>query len=80
MEKTQANTTSEKLIPHLMNDENYVLHYRNLKFIYNLGVNITLKRVISFKQSTWLARYINGNNKLRTEATANGDEFLGSFF
>ena len=38
MEKTGANTTSEKLIPHLMKQENYVLHYRNLKLIHNLGV------------------------------------------
>ena len=80
MEQTQANTTSETLIPHLMKHENYVLHYRVLKFVHNLGVKITLKRVISFKQSTWLASYINSNNQLRTSAKANGDEFLVSFF
>ena len=40
-----------------------------------------LKRVISFKQSTWLASYINGDNKLRTtEAKATDDEFLVPFF
>ncbi len=80
IEETQANTTSEKMIPHLMKRDNYVLHYGNLKFVHNLGVKIALKRVISFKQSTWLASYINGNDKLRTEAKANGDEFLVSFF
>ena len=41
---------------------------------------ITLKRAISFKQSTWLASYINNSNRLRTEAKANGDDFLVSFF
>ncbi len=76
MEKTQANPTSEKMAPHLMKHENHALHYRNLKYFHNLGVNISLKRVISFKQSTWLASYINGNNKLKTEAKANGDEFF----
>ena len=42
MEKTGANTTSEKLIPHLMKHENYVLHSGVLKFVHNLGVKITL--------------------------------------
>ena len=62
-----------------MEHDNYVLHYRNLKFVHNLGVTITFKRVISFKQSTWLASYTNGNNKSRTEAKANGDTFFVSF-
>ena len=77
---TNANTDTETLIPHLFKHENGVLHYRNLKFIHELGVSITLKRVISFKQSNWLATYINNNNVLRTEAKANGDEFLSAFF
>ncbi len=68
MEKTGANTNTEKLAPHLFKHENYVLHYRVLKFVNSLGVKITLKRVISFKQSTWLASYINSNNQIRTEA------------
>ena len=79
MVKTNANTDTEKLIPHLFKHENYVLHYRDVKFIHELGVSITLKRVISFKQSNWLAAYINNNNVLRTEAKANGDEFLSAF-
>ena len=80
MEKTAANTNTEKLIPHLFKHENYVLHYRGLKFVHSLGAKITLKRAISFKQSTWLASYINSNNQLRTEAKAKGDTFLVSFF
>ena len=47
---------------------------------HNLGVKITVKRVISFNQSPWLATYIHANNQLRTEAKANGDDFLFSFF
>ncbi len=63
------------MIPHLMKHENYGVHFRVLKFVHNLGVTITLERVISFKQSTWLASYINSNNQLRTKAKAKGDEF-----
>ena len=80
MEETHASTSTEKLTPHFLKHENYVLHYRNLKFVHSLGVTITLKRAISFKQSTWLASYINSNNQLRTEAKAVGDKFLVSFF
>ena len=73
MEKTAANTNTEKLIPHLFKHENYVLHYRVLKFIHSLGAKITLKRAISFTQSAWLAPYIHRHNQLRTEAKAKGD-------
>ena len=38
MDNTQSTPTSEKLIPHWMNPENYVLHCRNLKFGHGLGV------------------------------------------
>ena len=38
--KPKLKVGCEKLIPHLMKHEDYVLHYRNLKFIYALGVKI----------------------------------------
>lgn len=78
--KPNLKVGSEKLVPHLFKHDNYVLHYRNLKFVHGLGTILTLKRGISFKQSTWLASYINSNNKLRTKAKTNGDEFLVSIF
>lgn len=46
---------SNKLVPHLFKHEKYVIHYRNLKFIHDLGVKITkVHRVISFMQKNWL--------------------------
>ena len=80
MSKTQSKPTSEKLIPHLVKHENYVLHDRNLKFIHELGVTITLKRVTSFKQSTWMAAYMNDNNKLRAATKAENNKFLDELF
>ena len=80
MEKTNSKPTAEKLIPHLMKHEDYVLHYRNLKFIHNLGAVIKLKRVISFKQSRWMADYINSNNAERAKAKASKNKFLDELF
>ena len=34
----KGNTT--KLVPHLMDHNNYCIHYRNLKYLVNLGVEI----------------------------------------
>ncbi len=45
-----------------------------------MGVKITVKRVISFKQSRWMADYTSDNSKLRTEANNNKNEFLASLF
>jgi len=79
-ESTHSKAKTKKLVPHLMKHENYVLHYRNLKFVHELGVKVTVKRVISFTQSKWMSEYINANNRLRTEAKATENEFLVSLF
>ena len=78
--KQQKLTPSKccKLVPHLYEHKNYVIHYRNLKFVKNLGVEIgTVHNVISFKQSTWLAKYIGFNTECRKQAK---DEFEKDFF
>ena len=68
----------QKLIPHLMKHEKYVIHYRNLKYIQKLGVKITeVHRVIEFEQKAWLKPYINKNTEYRTRAK---NEFEKDFF
>ena len=43
------NTSTDKLVPHLFNHKNYVLHYRNLKFLLGLGVRVgKVHRIIKF--------------------------------
>ena len=67
-----------KLIPHLMEHKNYVIHYRNLKFIKELGVEIgTVHNILKFKQRAWLGEYIAFNTEKRKEAT---DDFEKDFF
>ena len=68
----------EKLIPNLGNKTNYVLHYRNLQLYLSLGMKLTkIHRVLKFKQSDWMKKYIDFNTKKRTNAA---DSFKKDFF
>ena len=67
-----------KLVPHLMKHEKYCIHYRNLKFVKELGVEITkVHNVVQFKQKPWLKKYIDFNTNKRKEAK---NEFEKDFF
>ena len=61
-----------------MDRKNYVIHYRNLKFLVSLGVVITkVHKVLAFKQKALLAPYMEFNTEKRKEAK---NEFEKSFF
>ena len=57
--------TVKKLVPNLMNKNNYMIHYRNLQQCF---------RVLKFKQKDWMKPYIDFNTQKRKEATNEGDK------
>ena len=61
-----------------MDKHKYIVHYENLKDYLKMGTEVTrVHRVLTFKQSAWLKKYVDFNSKKRSEATT---EFEKNFF
>ena len=68
-----------KLVPNLGNKNKYVLHFKNLQLhISSIGIKMTkVHRILRFKQSDWLRKYIDFNTYKRKHAT---NSFEKDFF
>ena len=59
----------KKLIPNLFNKDNYVIHYRHLKLLVELGIEvIELHNVLEFRQERFLSDFIMFNTQKRSES------------
>ena len=66
------------MIPNLGNKTKYVVHCRNRQLYLSLGMKLTkIHRVLQFKQSDWIKKYIDFNTKKRMCAT---NDFEKDFF
>ena len=67
--------TVKKLVPNLMNKNNYVIYYRNLQQCLELGMELKkIHKVLKFKQKDWMTPYIDFNTQKRKEATNKADK------
>ena len=65
----------KKLVPNLMNINNYVIHYRNLQQYLELRMKLKkIYRILKFKQSDWMKPYIDFNTDKRKESTNESDK------
>ena len=68
----------KKLIPNLGNKTKYVLHYKDLQLYLSFRIKLTkIHRVLKFKQSDWMKKYIDVNTEKRKNAA---NSFEKDFF
>ena len=69
---------AKKLIPNIRNKTNYVVHYKNLQLYLSLGMKLAkIHRLLKFKQSDWMKKYIDFNTEKRVNAA---NDFEKDFF
>jgi hypothetical protein len=72
------NCGTHKLIPHLYKHENYVIDYRNLKYLVKLGIQIDkIHKILEYDQKPWMKSYIEMNTAKRKNAK---NEFEKDFY
>ena len=66
-----------KLIPNLGNKTDNVHYYRNLQLYLSSGIKLTkIHRVLKFRRSDWVKKYIDFNNEKKTNAANCFEKYL----
>ena len=67
-----------KLVSNLRSKSKYVVHYRNIQLYSSLGIKVSkVYRILKFKQSDWLKKFIDFNMDKRKNAS---NKFEENFF
>ena len=75
LEDEPCSSKTRKLVPNLMNQENYGCIIQNLQLMLELGVELVkVRKVIRFKQKPFMQKYTKYNIEQRLLAKANKDE------
>ena len=70
-----TTATTKKLVPNLMNKNNYMIHYINLQQCLKLEMKLKkVHRILKFKQSDWMRPYIDFNIQKRTISNNESDK------
>ena len=65
----------KKLVPNLMNKNNYMIHYRNVQQCLKVGLKFKkMHRILKFKQSDRMRFYIDFNTLKRTNSNNESDK------
>ena len=65
----------KKLVPNVLDKEEYVLHYKNLQLYFRLVLKLKkIHCILEFNQSQWVKPCIEFNTHKRIEAEKNGDK------
>ena len=60
--------TVKKLVPNLINKNNYVIHYRNLQQCLELEMKLKkIQRILKFKQNDWMKPYFDFNTQKKND-------------
>ena len=60
----------KKLVSNLGDKVKYVVHYKNLQYYLPLGMKLVkIHRILSFRQSNWLKKYVNFNTEKIKQST-----------
>ena len=71
-EKQPNYKPTQKLVCDPTNKQKYMIHYRMFKFYTKMGMKVThIHTIYRFKQSPWLAKYIDHYAQKRTKAKTN---------
>ena len=58
-----------------MNQNNYVIHYRNMQQCLELGMKLKkIHRILKFRQKDWMKPYTDFNTQIRKEAINEADK------